>query len=109
VEIINYGVWFYGRFSLSYRDVHEMRAERGVIGSHAAVRYGGRQFGQEYANQLPRRRPQSGDKWFLDAVFLTINGTRLSVEVDLPQLLLPVVWGIETARRCMLERWPFLL
>jgi putative transposase len=75
-EIISHCVWLYFRFSLSYRDVQEMMAERGVIVSHEAVRDWGRKFGQEYANQLRRRRPQPGDKWFLDEVFLTIHGTR---------------------------------
>jgi putative transposase len=75
-EIISHCVWLYFRFSLSYRDVQEIMAERGVIVSHEAVRYWGRKFGQAYANQLRRRRPQPGDKWFLDEVFLTINGAR---------------------------------
>jgi putative transposase len=35
-----------------------------------------RKFGQQYANQLRRRRPRPGDKWHLDEVFLTIRGTR---------------------------------
>jgi hypothetical protein len=69
-EIISHCVWLYYRFSLSYRDVQEMMAERGVMVSHEAVRYWGRKFGQEYANQLRRRRPRPGDKWFLDEVFL---------------------------------------
>jgi putative transposase len=34
------------------------------------------EFGQDYANQLRRRRPRSGDKWCLDEVFLTIHGER---------------------------------
>ena len=56
-EIISHCVWLYFRFSLSYRDVQEMMAERGVIVSHEAVRYWGRKFGQAYANQL--RQPAS--------------------------------------------------
>jgi putative transposase len=75
-EIINHCVWLYHRFSLSYRDVEELRAERGVTLSHEAVRYWCRKFGQTYANRLRRRRPQPGDKWHLDEVFLTINGER---------------------------------
>jgi putative transposase len=38
-EIMSYCVWLSFRFSLSYRDGQEMMAERGVIVSHAAVRY----------------------------------------------------------------------
>jgi putative transposase len=32
-----------------------------------------RKSGQQYANQLRRWRPQPGDKWLQDEVFLTIN------------------------------------
>jgi putative transposase len=79
-EIISPWVRLSFRFSLSSRDVQERMAARGVIVSHGAVRYWGRTFGQESANQLRRRRPQPVDKWFLDAVFLTINGTRHYLE-----------------------------
>jgi len=75
-EIISHCVWLYFRFCLSYRDVEELMAERGVLLTYEAVRYWCRKFGQVYANQLRRRRPQPGDKWHLDEVFLTIRGER---------------------------------
>jgi putative transposase len=75
-EIISHCVWLYFRFCLSYRDVEELMAERGVILTYEAVRYWCRKFGQTYANQLRRRRPRLGDKWHLDEVFLTIQGER---------------------------------
>lgn len=75
-EIISHGVWLYFRFCLSYRDVEELMAARGVILTYEAVRYCCRTFGQGYANQLRCRRPRPGDKWHLDEVFLTINGAR---------------------------------
>jgi putative transposase len=45
-EMIRHCVWLEFRFSLSYRDVEEMMHARGVLLSHAAVRYGCRKFGQ---------------------------------------------------------------
>jgi putative transposase len=75
-EIISHGVWLYYRFCLSYRDVEELLFVRGVIVSHEAIRKWCRQFGQQYANQLRRRRPRPGDTWHLDEVFLTIHGER---------------------------------
>jgi transposase-like protein len=75
-EIISHCVWMYFRFCLSYRDVEELMAERGVSLTYEAVRYWCRKFGQIYANQLRRRRPRPGDKWHLDEVFLTIHGER---------------------------------
>jgi putative transposase len=76
VEIISHAVWLYCRFSLSYCDVEELLFARGVIVSYEALRKWCRKFGQGYANQLRRRRPQPGDKWHLDEVFLTIKGER---------------------------------
>jgi hypothetical protein len=54
-EIISHCVWLYFRFCLSYRDVEELMAERGVTLTYEAVRYWCRKFGQAYAHQL--RRP----------------------------------------------------
>ncbi|GAC1518523.1 MAG: IS6 family transposase [Herpetosiphon sp.] len=73
-EIIAHTVWLYFRFSLSFRDVEELMAARGVILSYETVRRWTLKFGQQYANELRRRRPQAGDKWHLDEVFLTIQG-----------------------------------
>ena len=50
-EIISHCVWLYYRFSLSYRDVEELMADRGVTRSHESVRYWCRKFGQVYANR----------------------------------------------------------
>src|SRR5437899_6489338 len=73
-EIISHGVWLYYRFPLSYRDVQEVLFERGIDVTHEAIRQWGLKFGQDYANQLKRRRPKTGDKWHLDEVYLKING-----------------------------------
>ena len=75
-EIISHGVWLYFRFCLSYRDVEELLLARGVIVTYEAIRQWCRKFGQQYANQLRRRRPRPGDKWQMDEVFLTIQSER---------------------------------
>jgi putative transposase len=75
-EIISHRVWLYFRFCLSYRDVEELMADRGVRLTYEAVRYWCRKFGQQYANQLRQRHPRPGDKWHLDEVFVTINTER---------------------------------
>ena len=72
--IISHAVWLYFRFSLSYRDVEDLLAERGIIVTYETIRQWARKFGQTYANQLRRRRARPGDKWFMDEVFLKING-----------------------------------
>jgi putative transposase len=74
--IISHGVWLYSRFPLSYRDVQALLFERGIDVSHEAIRQWCGKFGQEYAHQFHRRRPQPGDTWHLDEVCLTIHGQR---------------------------------
>jgi putative transposase len=73
-EIIGHAIWLYFRFTLSYRDVEELLAERGVVLTHETVRQWCQKFGQTYANELRRRRPRTGDKWHLEEVFIRING-----------------------------------
>src|SRR3712207_9337434 len=65
-EIISHAVWLYFRFNLSFRDVEELLAARGVLVTYESVRQWCLRFGQEYANQLRHRRAQPGDKWHLD-------------------------------------------
>jgi putative transposase len=74
VEIISHSVWLYFRFALSFRDVEEMLAMRGICLSYETIREWCRKFGQSYAKGLRRRSPRPGDQWHLDEVFLKING-----------------------------------
>lgn len=73
-EIISHAVWLYFRFSLSFRDIEELLALRGIIVSNEAIRLWCLKFGQKFANNLRRSRPKRGDKWHLDEVYLTMNG-----------------------------------
>ncbi len=75
-EIISHCVWLYFRFALSFRDVEEMLAMRGVWLSYETVREWCLKFGQSYANGLRRKSPQPGDRWHLDEVFLKIKCCR---------------------------------
>jgi len=75
-EIISHGVWLYHRFALSFRDVEELLAKRGVIIGYETVRQWCRQFGPEYAQRLRRRQGRLGDVWHLDEVFVKIRGER---------------------------------
>jgi putative transposase len=75
-EIISHGVWLYHVFSLSFRDVELLLAERGIVVSYETVRRWCKKFGQCFADCLRRRRPQPGDKWHLDEVFIRIQGVQ---------------------------------
>ena len=63
----------YFRFPLSFREVEELILERGVVASYETIQRWCAKFGQTYANQLRRRRPQPGDKCHLDEVFIRID------------------------------------
>src|SRR6201993_4435256 len=73
-ETIEHAVWLYHCFSLSLRDVELILAARGVVVSYESIREWGLRFGRLFANMLKRRRPQPGDKWFLDEVFIRVRG-----------------------------------
>lgn len=73
-EIIGHAVWLYHRFCLSFRDVEDLLADRGVIVSYEAIRHWCQKFGLDYARKLKRRQGRLGDIWYLDEVFVKING-----------------------------------
>ena len=73
-EIISYCVWLYFRFSVSYRDIEELMAERGVVVTYETIRTWCYKFGQDYAKRIRARRGQLGDTWHLDEVYLSIGG-----------------------------------
>ncbi len=73
---ISQAVWLYHRFTLSLRDVEDLLAERGVIVSYESIRKWCRKFGRGYARNLRRKQGRFGDAWFLDELFITIQGKR---------------------------------
>jgi len=73
-EIISYAVWVYHRFCLSFRDVEDLLAERGIIVSYETIRLWCQKFGPDYARKLKRRQGRLGDVCHLDEVFIRING-----------------------------------
>ena len=76
IEIISHAVWLYHRFCLSFRDVEDLLAERGVEVTYETIRRWCGKFGPGYARKLRRRQGRLGDTWFLDEVFVTIRGER---------------------------------
>ena len=74
-EIISYAVWVYHRFCLSFRDVEDLLAERGIIVSYETIRIWCRKFGPDYARKLKRSQGRLGDIWHLDEVFIRIKAT----------------------------------
>ena len=76
-EVIQYAIWLYLRFTLSYRDVEELLAERGLDISYETVRRWVLKFGPAIARRLRRRRPRPSDRWHLDEMVVRIAGKRM--------------------------------
>lgn len=75
-EIICHAVWLYARFSLSYRDIEDLLAERGLDISYETVRRWFLKFGPGIARNLRRKRPIPSDHWHLDEMAIMIRGKR---------------------------------
>ncbi len=75
-EIISHAVWLYHRFTLSFRDVEDLLAERGILVSYEAIRYWCQKFGPSYSRTLRRKQGRLGDIWHVDELFITIQGQR---------------------------------
>ena len=73
-DIISYAVWLYFRFNLSHRDVEDLLAERGIIVTRESIRLWCIKFGALYARRLKRKHRGYGDTFYIDEVFVRING-----------------------------------
>ncbi len=74
--IIQRAIWLYFRFPLSFRDVEEMLAERGIEVSYETVRRWVLKFGSAYAANIKASRPRPSGTWHLDEVYVRIGGKR---------------------------------
>ncbi len=73
-EIIQQAIWLYLGFTLSFRDVVDLLAERGNVVSYETVRRWVNHFGPTIAADLRKRRPKPHTIWHLDEVYLKIDG-----------------------------------
>ena len=67
-------MWLYFRFTLSFRDIEELLAARGIVLTYETIQQWCLKFGQQFAKKIRRRQPRPGVTWFLDEVFITIGG-----------------------------------
>jgi putative transposase len=72
--IISHAVWLYYRFTLSFRDVEDLLAQRGITVSYESIRQWCETFGVAYARRLRQRSGPVGDTWHLDELFVTFRG-----------------------------------
>jgi putative transposase len=76
-SIIQHVIWLYLRFTLSYRDVEDLLAERGLDISYETVRRWVLKFGPVIARKLRQRRQRPSDRWHLDEMVVRIAGRRM--------------------------------
>ncbi len=75
-EVIRHSIWLYARFTLSFRDVEDLLAERGLDISYETVRRWFLKFGSVIAANLRRTRPRPSDHWHLDEMVIVIQRKR---------------------------------
>jgi len=76
-DVIRRAVWLYLRFTLSYRDVEDLLAERGLMVSNETIRRWVLKFGPAIARNLRETRPKAHNRWHLDEMVISIAGRRL--------------------------------
>ena len=73
-DVIRHAVWLYARFTLSFRDVEDLLAERGLDISYETVRRWFLKFGVPIARNLRHMRPTPSDYWHLDEMVIVFEG-----------------------------------
>src|SRR5215213_4964515 len=81
-EIIRHATWLYLRFTLSYRDVEELLAERGIETSYESVRRWVLKFGPAFARNMRRLRPKPTGTWHLSSHVLVVPRMAVSFGVE---------------------------
>jgi len=75
-EIIVYAVYLKCRFALSYRDIRELLAHKGVHLNHGTVNRWVLRFGPMLEMEFRKRKKFVGKSWRLDEMFLKIKGEK---------------------------------
>ena len=75
--VIQHAVWLYCRFTLSFRNIEELLAERGIEASYETIRRWVARFGSQIARRLLRSRPRAHPQWHLDEMFMSFGGKRM--------------------------------
>ena len=73
-EVIAVAVRWYLRYGLSYRDVEELLAERGIIVDHVTIYRWVQTFTAEFIDAARPARHATGDRWFIDETYVKVAG-----------------------------------
>jgi transposase-like protein len=72
--VIAVAVRWYLRYGLSYRDVEELLAERGIEVDHVTVYRWVQTFTSEFIDAARPARHATGDRWFVDETYVKVAG-----------------------------------
>ena len=106
-DIIQRAVWMYLRFTLSFRDVEELLAERGIVVTYESIRRWVLTFGPAITRQLRTRRPRPHGRWHLDEVAVQIRGKQMylwravDAEGEVLEVLVQAKRDTKAARKLM--------
>ena len=106
-DIIQRAVWMYLRFTLSFRDVEELLAERGIVVTYESIRRWVLTFGPAIARKLRARRPKPQGRWHLDEMCVRVGGKQMylwravDAEGEVLDVLLQAKRDTKAARKLM--------
>ena len=92
-EIIQQAIWLYVRFTLSFRDVEDLLAERGIVVSYETVRRWVNHFGPKIAADLRKRRPKPHTIWHLDEGYIKMVAWSTSGASWMPRVKFLMCWS----------------
>ena len=72
--VISLAVRWYLRYGLSYRDVEELLAERGIAVDHVTIYRWVQRFTPEFIEAARPCRHAPGDRWFADETYVKVAG-----------------------------------
>lgn len=73
-EVILFAVFFYLRYTVSYRDLEEIMAERGVRIDHATLNRWVAKYSPLIANAAWRRKVPTDRSWRMDETYIKVKG-----------------------------------
>src|SRR5215216_1076185 len=106
-DIIQRAVWMYFRFTLSFRDVEELLAERGIVVTHESIRRWVLTFGPAIARRLRARRSRPQGRWHMDEMVVRVGGKQMylwravDAEGEVLDVLLQAKRDTKAARKLM--------
>src|SRR5690606_34238243 len=73
-SVILFAVFFYVRYPVSYRDLQEIMAERGIEIDHATLNRWVVRYAPQIADQAQKRKRPTLGSWRVDETYIKVKG-----------------------------------